>query len=94
MANAKEERAKILAAVTRGRLTPQQAEEWACERGQAPFARRPDISGLDPMQEERWTLPMAAAWFIWRSPAAVSDQWDRAREGWTHWRGVVAAGGA
>lgn len=92
MANAKGERNKMLAAVARGRLTFQQAEAWARERGQAPLARRPDTSGLDPMQEEHWTLPMAAAWFIWRSPAAVSDQWDRAREGWAHWRRVGRRG--
>lgn len=92
MANAKGERNKMLAAVARGRLTFQQAEAWARERGQAPLARRPDTSGLDPMQEEHWTLPMAAAWFIWRSPAAVKDQWNPARMGWTQWLRVGRRG--
>jgi hypothetical protein len=92
MANAIGGRSKILAAVARGRLTPEQAEEWAREKGQAPFARRPDTPGLDPMQEEHWTLPMAAACFIWRSPAAVRDQWDRARNGWTQWHRVDRRG--
>lgn len=82
----------MLVAVARGRLTPQQAEASARERGQAPLARRPDTSGLDPMQEEHWTLPMAAAWFIWRSPAAVKDQWNPARMGWTQWLRVGRRG--
>src|SRR5271165_1763764 len=53
--------------------------------GREPFEKRPDVSALDPMKEELWTLPMAAAWFIWRSPQAVRDQWNLARKSWTKW---------
>jgi hypothetical protein len=31
---------------------------------------------------ERWTLPMAAAWFIWRDFAAVDDQWKIVTGAW------------
>ena len=31
---------------------------------------------------ERWTLPIAAAWFIWRDSAAVDDQWKIVTRNW------------
>jgi hypothetical protein len=79
------ERARILDAVSAGEMMPAQAEEWARTSGREPFEKRPDVSALDPMKEELWTLPMAAAWFIWRSPDAVRDQWNLARKSWTKW---------
>jgi hypothetical protein len=80
-----QERANILDSVRAGKMTPAQAELWAKANGQEPFERRPDVSALDPMKQELWTLPMAAAWFIWRSPHAVRDQWNLARKSWTKW---------
>jgi hypothetical protein len=35
------------------------------------------------MEAEFWTLPMAAAWFLWRDPQAVRDQWNVATKRWT-----------
>lgn len=56
------------------RLSPADADARLIELGQKPFQyRRPDLSRLDPMLENEWTLPMAAAWFIWRSAVAVRD---------------------
>lgn len=80
-----QERANILDFVRAGKMMPAQAELWARATGREPFEKRPDVSALDPMKEELWTLPMAAAWFIWHSPHAVRDQWNLARKSWTKW---------
>ena len=82
-------REKKIADVENGRLQPQDAERWAKEQGQEPFSSKPDVAASEVWAVERWTLPMAAAWFIWRSPDAVRDQWNRAREGWRTWHKVV-----
>jgi hypothetical protein len=37
--------------------------------------RMPEFERFTAKRAERWTLPMAAAWFIWRDFAAVDDQW-------------------
>jgi hypothetical protein len=79
------DRPRILDSVRTGKMTPAQAEIWARANGREPFAKRPDVSAHDPMKEELWTLPMAAAWFIWHSPHAVRDQWNLARKSWTKW---------
>ena len=78
-------RAIKLADVANGRITPEEAEKWARDQGLEPFARKPDVPADEIMALEKWTAPMAAAWFIWRSPDAVRDQWDKARQGWTIW---------
>jgi hypothetical protein len=38
---------------------------------------------FDPSQSEFWTLPMVAAWFIWRDYDAVFDQWRLEKGHWT-----------
>ena len=50
--------------------------------GFEPFPPFPNIAEFDPMGEQEWTLPMAAAWFIWRSVDAVRDQWIHFRRSW------------
>ena len=50
-----------------GRLSPAEAEGRLRQLGLKPFESRPDPSHFDPMTEAEWTLPMAAAWFIWRA---------------------------
>ena len=67
------------------RMSPAEADAQLRQWGQEPFQSRPDPSRFDPMTESEWTLPMAAAWFIWRSPDAVRDQWNPARNGWQKW---------
>jgi hypothetical protein len=74
-----------LADAKNGRITPEEAEKWARDQGLEPFARNPVLPSDEVMALEKWTAPMAAAWFIWRSPDAVRDQWDKARQGWTIW---------
>jgi hypothetical protein len=83
--NAPGPRAIKLADVRNGRITPEDAEKWAKDQGQEPFERKPVLPADEIMALEKWTAPMAAAWFIWRSPDAVRDQWDKARQGWTIW---------
>ena len=79
------ERNRVFIAVKNGRMAPEEAEALAKEKGFERFEATPDPSAFDPMTEAEWTLPMAAAWFIWRSPDAVRDQWDLARKGWKKW---------
>jgi hypothetical protein len=76
------------------RLSPAEADERLRTLGLQPFEKRPDPSTFDPMLEAEWTLPMAAAWFIWRSPDAVRDQWNLAREGWRKWTRIQKPRGA
>ena len=58
------------------------AAKWIGDMEFEPIPSFPNIAAFDPMQEEKWTLPMAAAWFIWRSTDAVRDQWIRYRRAW------------
>ncbi len=67
------------------RISPAEADAQLIQWGWEPFQSRPDPSRFDPMTETEWTLPMAAAWFIWRSLDAVRDQWNPARSGWRKW---------
>ena len=83
-------RARKLAEVANGRLSREEAEEWARGQGLKPFAYKPDVPAADVMALDYWTAPMAAAWFIWRSPDAVRDQWYKGRQGWTIWERIPA----
>jgi hypothetical protein len=85
-------RAIKLAEVRQGRLTPQAAEIWAKDHGLEPFERKPFVPPAEAMALEMWTAPMTAAWFIWRSPDAVRDQWDKARLGCRIWERVRTGG--
>ena len=44
--------------------------------------RMPEFEHFTAEGSERWTLPMAAAWFIWRDLAAVDDQWKIVTGAW------------
>jgi hypothetical protein len=75
-------RAEIIESVRLGDISPQMAELWNSNMGWEPFPDFRDKTKFDPMQESEWTLPMAAAWFIWRSLDAVRDQWPIYRRAW------------
>ena len=79
----------ILDRASRGEITPEQAEEEALRLGVGPLARRPDSDAFDTMKEPWWTLPMAAAWVIWRTPAAVRRVWQAYRSEVREWCGPV-----
>jgi hypothetical protein len=76
------DREETLASVRLGEISPTMAEKWIGESEFEPLPRFPNTAAFDPMQEQMWTLPMAAAWFIWHSPEAVRDQWLRYRRAW------------
>jgi hypothetical protein len=46
------------------------------------FTRMPEFKHFTAQSGKRWTLPMAAAWFIWRDLAAVDDQWKIVTGAW------------
>jgi len=76
------DRETILASVRFGRISPSMAEKWISHMGHPPVQPLGNIATFDPMQEQEWTLPMAAAWFIWRSVEAVREQWIAFRRCW------------
>ena len=71
-----EDRHKVEWAVQWGLVTPSDADAWARERGEEPFDYQPDPAGFDPMSLEEWSLAMATAWIIWRTPADVCRAWE------------------
>jgi hypothetical protein len=88
-----QERAAMLAMVREGSFPVEGIESWALNRRKQghdclPFATGPNETATDPMRLEQWTLPMAAAWFIWRSTVAVRDQSVAGRTGWKVWRQI------
>jgi hypothetical protein len=80
-----EQRAEILRMAQDGLILPGNAESWAKSTRCAPFATEPNPIRANPMEYDQWTLPMAAAWFIWRSPVAVLHQSADARVNWKRW---------
>lgn len=80
-------RDEILDRVSRGEITPYEAEDQAARLGLPPFAHTPDLAQFNPMSEPWWTLGMAAAWIIWRTPTAVRRVWSDYRREVTAWRG-------
>jgi hypothetical protein len=50
--------------------------------GHTPIAPFPNIDEFKPILEQELTLPMAAAWFIWRSIDAVREQWINFCRAW------------
>jgi hypothetical protein len=80
-----EQRAGILEMVESGLILPTTAEGWARNNKCPPFATNPNPTRANAVQSDLWTLPMAAAWFIWRSAVAVLHQSAEARVNWKHW---------
>jgi hypothetical protein len=80
-------RDEILDRVSRGEITPDEAEGEAARLGLPPFAHTPDPAQFNPMSEPWWTLGMAAAWIIWRTPTAVRRVWSDYRRKVTVWLG-------
>ena len=67
-------RDEVIERVKRGQMTPDQAEAWAAERAklvgenfEKPFAEERTFNHYDPREDTFWSLPMAAAWIIWRT---------------------------
>ena len=76
---------KVLELVRHGKMTTQEADQWAADHGEI-FTNRPHTTAFDPMNEPRWTLPMVAAWIVQRSFDAVREHCDRYRAECRVWR--------
>lgn len=82
-------RDQILDRASSGEITPDEAEAEAeaARLGLRPFAHKPEPAEFNPMSQPWWTLGMAAAWIIWRTPTAVRHVWSEYRREVTAWRG-------
>lgn len=78
------ERAKLLRAVAIGRMTPEMAELLSKQ----PLETTPRDEDFDPMNETIWSLDMAVAWIVWRSPEAVRSAWTEFRSKCLRWRKI------
>lgn len=78
-------RSNIIRLVDRGEMSPDQAEAWAATFGWKPLAGWAEPSGLDPMEQKAWSLPMTAAWIRWRAPDEVRRRWSAYIEPSTRW---------
>jgi hypothetical protein len=82
-------RDEILDRASHGEITPDEAEAEAARLGLPPLAHTPDPAKFNPMSEPWWALGMAAAWIIWRTPAAVRSVWSDYRREVSLWRGPL-----
>lgn len=80
-------RDKIIDRALGGEITPDEAESEAERLGLRPLAQTPDPAEFNPMSEPWWSLGMAAAWIIWRTPSAVRRVWSDYRRQVIEWRG-------
>ena len=82
----KSERDALIVDVLDGRKTPDEAEADARRLGLDPLASSPDPALFDPMEVPSWTLLMAIAWIVWRSPNKVREWWAEYRVQCLEWR--------
>jgi len=80
-----DERGSLLDSVLSGDLSPAQAEQAAESLGMTPFERVPSAVDYDPFAEREWSLVMAVAWIVWRTPDRVREFWDRYRLAVRRW---------
>jgi len=73
-------------------ITPTEAEASAAEAGLPPFETTPSPDRFDPMTLSSWTLPMALAWIIWRTPTMVRELWDNYLQECRQWRRIPSRG--
>jgi hypothetical protein len=80
-------RTLLLDMVAKGTATPEGAEQQAAKRGLGAFSRKPDAADprFDPMEMERWSVPMALAWIMWGTRAAVREHCDAYRAECWEW---------
>ena len=71
----------------RGLMAPEEIEAELAAKNLPPLAVFPDPGKFDPNLEVWWTLAMAAAWIIWRTPDAVRRAWWKYRREVRQWVG-------
>jgi hypothetical protein len=79
-------RADILRRARIRELTPLEAEEEAAQAGVGPLAKQASPAEFEPMTQSYWTLAMALAWIIWRTPEKAREYWDDWRSASLAWR--------
>lgn len=84
-ATAQAARDKLFDDIFYGRMRPDEAEAEAARQGLEPLQPKPDVSCFDPMAEATWTLAMAVAWIVWRTPEEVRQNWDDYLRECCHW---------
>jgi hypothetical protein len=87
------ERDRIYEGVRAGRLSPEAGDAEAIREGSGRLQTRPDASVFDPTTVSHWTLGMALAWIIWRTPDAVREHWDDYRAKRIEWGAWVQGAG-
>lgn len=85
-------RDELIRRVEDGVIEPDDAEKRAAEAGLPPFETTPLSEHFDPMTLSSWTLPMALAWIIWRTPAMVRELWDDYLQECRQWRRIPGRG--
>ncbi len=71
--------------VQNGEMTPEEAEAEAKRLGVGPLRKVADPAQFDPTSKATWTLAMAVAWIVWRTPDAVRENWDDYRRECFDW---------
>jgi hypothetical protein len=75
----------IIVQVERGAMSPKSAELKAREMGLGSFSQSPNPATFSAMEQDVWSLDMALAWIIWRTPERVEEYWHDSqakRWGW------------
>jgi hypothetical protein len=71
-----------------GLITPAQIEMELREKGLPPYAVTPNPEQFNPMTEAWWTLAMAIAWIVFRTPNSVRQVWWPYRSEFRIWSGL------
>ena len=85
-------RDELIRQVEDGVIEPDDAEKRAAEAGLPPFETTPLSDHFDPMTLSSWTLPMALAWIMWRTPGMVRESWDDYLQECRQWRRIPGRG--
>ncbi len=78
-------RNRIIEKVHTGRWRPEWAENVAERKNLGPLLENPNPADFDPMEEGYWSLPMALAWIMERTPQSVREHWDDYRLKISYW---------
>jgi hypothetical protein len=63
-----------------GEITREEAEAQSEKAGFGPIPWEPPPTSFNPRTWPEWTLPMALAWIIWRTPEKTREYWNAYRE--------------
>lgn len=81
-------RQDLIVAVEHGEISPEAAELKVREMGLDGFSRYPNPSAFSAMAQDVWSLDMALAWIIWRTPEKVEEYWVDSRAKSMGWQPI------